>query len=49
MNIINFGIIFIVVFFITLLIRKMAFATGIVDDAGGDPLTIHKQPVALLE
>ncbi len=48
MNITNFGIIFIVVFLIIPFIRKIAFATGIVDDAGGDPLKIHKQPVALL-
>ncbi|MFH0772094.1 MAG: MraY family glycosyltransferase [Candidatus Omnitrophota bacterium] len=39
---------FIAVLIITSLIRKIALAIGIVDDAGGDPLKIHKQPVALL-
>jgi len=41
-------LIFIITLVITPLIRKIALARGITDDAAGDPLRIHKQPVALL-
>ena len=48
MSIFTLGTIFIIAFIGTPLIGKIALASGIIDDAGGDPLKIHKQPVALL-
>jgi UDP-GlcNAc:undecaprenyl-phosphate GlcNAc-1-phosphate transferase len=48
MSIIALGAIFITAFLGTPLIRKIASKKGFTDDAGGDPLKIHRQPVALL-
>jgi UDP-GlcNAc:undecaprenyl-phosphate GlcNAc-1-phosphate transferase len=48
MNISDLIIVFVTVILGTPLIRKIALASGITDDAGGDPLKIHRQPVALL-
>jgi len=48
MNIVDLIIVFVTAFIGAPLIRKIALASGITDDAGGDPLKIHRQPVALL-
>lgn len=48
MSIITLGAIFIIALIGTPLIRKIALARGFTDDAGGDPLKIHRQTVALL-
>lgn len=39
---------FIIVLLFTPVVRQMAVASGIIDDVDGDPLKIHKEPVALL-
>ena len=48
MNIIALGTIFITAFIGMPIIRKIVLVGDIIDDAGGDPLKIHMQPVALL-
>jgi UDP-GlcNAc:undecaprenyl-phosphate GlcNAc-1-phosphate transferase len=48
MNTVDLIIVFVIAFIGTPIIRKIALASGITDDAGGDPLKIHRQPVALL-
>ncbi len=44
----GFIAVFSVALMITPVIRRLALASGITDSAGGDPLKIHREPVALL-